>query len=414
MKTLTNLGPAIIVAAVVCGPGSILSASKTGAQFGYSMIWVLVVAVILMIACSILSSKIGLTLDGTPCDEIANHLGRKSAFIVGLTVFLITAGFQTSNNQAIVAVLSPVIENSNHLPFRKFFSFGCIVILNTFLILIVYKSKSLYRPIERTMKLLIGIMILAFLMNLIASKPSLAKIVKGISPSMPSHGISLPIFALIATTFSIAGAFYQSYLVRDKGWNVKNINQSTKDSLIGIITLGLITLIIMLTSAENLFGKDIQLISLNDLSKQLENLFGQWSSVVFTIGIFAGALSSFLINAMIGGRILADGCGIGENINSPWSKHFTCVVLVSGLFGSILFSKAGPFSESSIDPIIIAQASTILGAPMLAAALLFLGFKAKKKNNETSYFLLSLVFLGFLVTLALAWRTSLGLIEKLS
>ncbi|NBP89450.1 MAG: divalent metal cation transporter, partial [Planctomycetia bacterium] len=52
MQSLLNfvrsIGPAIIVAAVVCGPGSMLMSSKTGAIYGYRMIWLVVTAAALM------------------------------------------------------------------------------------------------------------------------------------------------------------------------------------------------------------------------------------------------------------------------------------------------------------------------------------------------------------------------------
>ena len=41
-STLRTLGPALIVASVVLGPGSILTASQVGASFGYELVWVLV------------------------------------------------------------------------------------------------------------------------------------------------------------------------------------------------------------------------------------------------------------------------------------------------------------------------------------------------------------------------------------
>ena len=40
---LGSIGPAILIAAVVLGPGSILANSKVGWQYGYDMVWVLVV-----------------------------------------------------------------------------------------------------------------------------------------------------------------------------------------------------------------------------------------------------------------------------------------------------------------------------------------------------------------------------------
>ncbi len=50
LAALKSIGPAIIVAAVVLGPGSILVSSKVGAVFGYTAISVLVLAIILLIA----------------------------------------------------------------------------------------------------------------------------------------------------------------------------------------------------------------------------------------------------------------------------------------------------------------------------------------------------------------------------
>ena len=123
----------------------------------------------------------------------------------------------------------------------------------------------------------------------------------------------------MATTFSIAGAFYQAYLVRDRGWRSNNVKETFVDTVIGITTLGLITLVIMLTAASTLAGKSIKLETVTDVAIQMENLFGRWAGIIFTIGIFAGALSSFLINAMIGGRLLADGFGKGNRIDSKLS-----------------------------------------------------------------------------------------------
>ena len=60
-----SIGPAIIVAAVVCGPGSILTASKTGANYGFGMVWVLGLAVVLMVGATALAAYIGTVSKGT-------------------------------------------------------------------------------------------------------------------------------------------------------------------------------------------------------------------------------------------------------------------------------------------------------------------------------------------------------------
>ena len=62
-----SLGPAIIVASVVLGPGSILSASKVGTQHGYGMIWVLVLAGLLMAGMTALAARLGGGFEGSLC-----------------------------------------------------------------------------------------------------------------------------------------------------------------------------------------------------------------------------------------------------------------------------------------------------------------------------------------------------------
>ena len=110
---LRSLGPAIIVAAVVCGPGSILNCSKVGARFEYQALWVLAVAGALMFATTVLAGRIGLAYQRTPCDELASRLGRWAAVVVGTVLFLLIACFQSSNNVALIWGLEPLIGNSD-------------------------------------------------------------------------------------------------------------------------------------------------------------------------------------------------------------------------------------------------------------------------------------------------------------
>jgi Mn2+/Fe2+ NRAMP family transporter len=65
-QLFSSFGPAIIVAAIVLGPGSILTSSKAGAQFGYIGIAAIVIAVVLMIAMVALAGRIGVIYEDSP------------------------------------------------------------------------------------------------------------------------------------------------------------------------------------------------------------------------------------------------------------------------------------------------------------------------------------------------------------
>ena len=103
--TIKSLGPAFIVASVVLGPGSILSNSYVGAQFGYSMIWLLVLASLMMILVTSLAAQIGLQSKVTPCQFIKEVSFRGSGLTLGIIVFGITLCFQFTNNLAIMTAL---------------------------------------------------------------------------------------------------------------------------------------------------------------------------------------------------------------------------------------------------------------------------------------------------------------------
>ncbi|NOY42063.1 MAG: divalent metal cation transporter [Planctomycetes bacterium] len=417
------IGPAVIVACVVLGPGSILTSSKIGCQFGYEMIWLLVGAGLLMVGAVATSARIGVTLEGTPCEELATRLGRPVAALAGISVFLIAACFQFSNNVGVLASLEPLFETNPAM------QRNLLIGLNVGLIACLFGFKRLYQPIERLMMLLVGLMLIGFAANLIMARPSIVGILGGLVPSVPEElsGGFFPkveqiasganseikptivdpwfvIQGLLATTFSIAGAFYQAYLVKEKGWGVAQLKQGVTDSFAGISVLVGISLMIMVTSASVLYGKvaSSDLSSAADVARQLEPLFGSTATVLFCLGIFAGAFSSFLVNSIIGGTLLADGLGLEAKMDSTWTKIFTVGVLLIGMFVALLTDGA-----DRVPLIIFAQAMTVLGGPVLAFSMLYLATRRPTGDTpRTPAWILGLMSVGAVVVIALAARTA--------
>ncbi len=412
-RILSSLGPAIITASVVLGPGSILSASKIGHTYAYQMSWVLVIAVIMMIAMTALSARLGIQLKGTICDELAERAGRPVAAATGVILFLIAACFQFSNNLGVLAAVEPFMKEGND------YSLAIIIGMNAFIILALYGFKHLYGLIEKLMKLLVAIMIIAFAINLFQVKPDWLKAIAGLIPSLPEQAangagmkeVMTPIVAMYATTFSVAGAFYQSYLVRQKGWTRDNLKQGLIDSTLGISMLGLITLMVLITAAKVLYqNPDVEtLTSVSDVATSLEPGFGKSAMVIFSLGIFAGAFSSFLVNAMIGGSILADGFGLGGYIDQKWPKLFTVFALMVGMAVAIYTKTMG---QKPVGLIIFAQSLTVLGIPMLAIAMLWLATRADMKGeNAIPAWMKILGFIGLITSVLLAIRTAVNLLS---
>jgi Mn2+/Fe2+ NRAMP family transporter len=427
-----SMGPAIIVASVVLGPGSILTNSKVGWQFGYDMVWVLACTAVLMIGMTALSARLGVSLDGTLCDELARRAGRPVALLAGVTLFLVVACFQFGNNLGILYSLEPLLDDSA-LGTGSGWAVATLVGLNVAIIVVLFGFRQLYTPVERLMKTLVTLMVVGFAANLLLARPSLLAVFSGLIPQLPEgawHSLLprletvggqvvirddlLAVQGLIGTTFSVGGAFYQAYLVRQKGWTRDHLRQGLFDSFAGISVLALMSVMVMVTAASVLHGNpDVQqLNTAADVARQLQPLFGPLATALFCMGIFAGAFSSFLVNAMIGGTVLSDGLGRGGSMDQIGPKICTVLALLAGMVVAIAV-KALDFKTG--DLIIFAQALTVLGNPLLAGAMLWLATRADMIGERGVPMWIKVVSgLGFILVVALSLRTAVQIYLKLA
>ena len=414
-ELIGKIGPTIIVAAVVLGPGSILTSSRVGADFGFPAWFVLALSTFLMIGMVTLAARLGVTYERSLCEELAARLGRGASLFVGLVLFLVVALFQSSNNLAIIAGLEPLVEDigDGRLLAGTGVSLMVLLLINFFVAFCLFRVRSLYSQIERLMKILVLVMIFAFTGNLIV-------VIFGALDSeavqkMTSRKSDLiPLLGMIGTTFSIGGAFYQGYLVREKGWKLADWKKGLSDSIFGICVLGIVTSFIFITSVLTFHGRadGFELKSVGDVAKQLEPLFGKGAKVIFSLGIMAGAFSSFLVNAVIGGTILSDSLGKGWRLSDTMPRVLTCCALLIGM-GVASWSLSG--GSGTVTLITIAQALTVLGLPMLAAALIYLGTRKELVGErKVPKWILGTCWLGFVVACSLAVKTALMVWDKVS
>lgn len=411
---LSSIGPAIIVAAVVLGPGSITTSTKVGAAYGYSTLWILLVLLVLIIGAASLAAWLGSTLERPLCRELSHRLGPWAGWVIGIAFFLIVAGFQSSNNMAVIAGIEPLLGEGATLP--AWLTVTILVGINTVIIAILYSSGNLYQRIERIMKVFVLLMVAAFLVNFFWAKPSLGQAFEGLVPDPGAfrdseHAILL--MGLIGTTFSVAGAYYQGYLVREKGWGAEEVKNGLADSIVGMCVLVGVTSVVMMTSAATFFGKlsPDELTDAGKMSAQLKNTFGALSSYIFCFGFLAGAFSSFLVNAMIGGHVFSDGLGLGSELKSRSALHATTAALLVGMVVGIL-ALTTDFDRTTT--IVIAQASTVIGGPAVMAGLLYLGFRERLSGSyPPPTWMLALVSIGMVVSLAVATRTAISIGPKI-
>ncbi|MCK4345654.1 MAG: Nramp family divalent metal transporter [Bacteroidales bacterium] len=370
-KIFKSIGPGFIIASVVLGPGSITVASRIGSQNGYAFLWVIVIAAISMAVYTSMGARFGVLHDKSILQSITETYGRWFAVLIGISAFMAASSFQFGNNLGIGIGMKGITGIDERVWPLIFTPLGLILI---------FWAKNLYKVIEKIMMVMVMVMIIAFVFNLALTKPDPVSIGKSFVPLSVSIQHFDVIAALVATTFVLHCAIYQSYLVQDKKWKLGNLKNSIKDTYMGIFMLSLISALIILTSAAALHPKGIEVNSAADMALQLEALFGGFAKIIFSVGLCAAAFSSLMVNSVMGGGLLADGLGLGRSMNEKIPKIFISIILLLGMVIAVFFRG------NVIYALIMAQASSIFAVPLIAAGL-FLMLNNKKvmgkhRNNK--------------------------------
>jgi len=385
-KWLVSLGPGIVTAAIVFGPSKITITSKMGAMYGYSLLWVVVVAIFFMIVFTSIGSRIGMATDDSLLTTIRKEYGIWVAGLMGVGIFLVTTSFQAGNSIGIGISLS---EATGTKPAPWIILFNLISIGLLFF-------RNFYQTLERLMIAIVALMLFAFLTTMFLVKPDISGIFTGFVPSFPAGSTGL-VIAFSASCFSIVGAFYQAYLMQArKRMNPGAVMENSK-GFIGMIILGIMSAVVMICAAAVLNKQGIPVNKASDMALALEPLFGHNASLLFLVGLFGASFSSLVGNATIGGSLLSDGFGYGSQLDSKVVKGLIALVMVIGSIVAVGYEKP------PLELIIFAQSITIFLVPFIGVAMYMLSNKRILMGGHVnSPFMRYAGFAGILVLVLLA------------
>ncbi len=420
-----SIGPALITACVVFGPGSLLISSNVGARYGYELLWLLLLTGILMGTYMTTAARISVVGGATPCTLVAQRLGRPVAAVIGINLCLICTAFQFSNNLAVAAAadalgVARLFGDPQQMSDRTkhIIDSGVLLIFNAIIITLIFTLKQVYRALERIMKGMVALILICFLVNLFVARPDFLGVLKGLIPRLP-EGIfgetdtidpMILIASLLGTTFSVAGALYQGNLVREKGWTIKDYDRGIGDSIAGVCIITGVSAVILITAGTVLRGQPAN--NIGALATQLRPLLGRGAHTLFCIGLFAVAMNPFVINAMIGGSILADGLGKPAKLSDPWSRRLTVLVLVVGMVVAMIVLNT---TIKKVDAIIFGAALTVIGNPLMALTILWLANQKDIMGDRRNSIVLNILGgLGLVVVVLMAVRVLWRLVLMLS
>ncbi|SNR64185.1 NRAMP (natural resistance-associated macrophage protein) metal ion transporters [Maribacter sedimenticola] len=365
-----KLGPGVLVAAAFIGPGTVTACTLAGVDFGFSLLWAMVLSIFATYVLQEMSARLGIVTQKGLADVIKQELHttwvRNS--VIGLILCAIIIGnasYEAGNIGGATLGMQALfgMSYSNWYPY----------ILGGLAFILLYFGS--YKTLEKVFIFLVLIMSLSFLATALLTGPNIAQLLKGLFiPSIPEKGI-LTIIALVGTTVVPYNLFLHAALVSEK-WKLKSdLNLAKRDTLISIFLGGLVSISIMI-SATAITTTEVN--SVMDMAKALEPLYGSAALYFMGIGLFAAGITS-AITAPLAAAYVANSCfGWKAKLNDTRFRLVWMIILILGVF----------FLSFGIKPIQVikfAQITNGLLLPIIAVFLLWVvnraGVMGSYKNN---------------------------------
>lgn len=283
IELLKRIGPGIILAGVVIGPGNITTSAMMGSNYGYSMIWLIIPIAFMGITFMLTSYRISM-LTGMPIiHAIRHYYGKGAAAIVGAATFLSCLFFTMGNITGSGAGMN--------LIFGMNWKLGSLIMIA--IILICYFTKGVYSTVEKLITLCILGMIVCFYATLVATGgPAWGEFGKGLTHWKVADGSLATALAYVSTNAAITAGIYGTYLGVEKKWKKEDLFNGIMlaDAIAHIVAVILISGAIVLVGAIVLHPSGTKITAPAQLGELLVPFLGSAAPVVMGIALLAAGI----------------------------------------------------------------------------------------------------------------------------
>ncbi|MCQ4619557.1 Nramp family divalent metal transporter [Corynebacterium sp. CCUG 59401] len=355
------LGPGLLISASFIGPGTVTTATVTGASYGFALTWAIVFSIVATIILQEMSARLGL-MGGLSTGEAMRETFESPVAKLLMIALIVTAigiggaAYAGGDTTGTALALSDVTGLS--IPVLS-----CIIVA----VIVVLLLTGSYKVIEKFMTALVIILALIFLITAVAVKPDLGAMLKGIFvPGLPDGSV-LTAIALIGTTVVPYNVFLHSNLVQEK-WGDEpgklSLKKARVDNIVSISIGGLITLAIVATAASTLFAQGIAAESAAELAEPLRPVLGDFAPWALAIGLFAAGLTSAIAGPLGAAYAISGVLGWSSDLKDNKFRAIYLAVVLIGLV--IAVTGVNP-----IQVIVLAQAANGILLPVVAFFLLY-------------------------------------------
>ncbi len=304
-KILAFLGPAYLVSVGYMDPGNWATDIAGGSQFGYALLWVLLMSNLMALLLQSLSARLGIVTQRDLAQASRETYSKPINYVL---YFLAEVGIAACDLAEVLGMAIGI----NLLFDIPLIEGVLITVLDTFLLLFLI-NKGI-RKMEAFIIVLVAIIGLSFIFEMIFAQPELDKVLYGLIPSMPNAAALYIAIGIIGATVMPHNLYLHSSLVQTRKFDrtPAGIKQALKynliDSTIALNLAFFVNAAILILAAATFYRNGMhEVAEIQDAHRFLEPLLGtKWAPALFAVALIAAGQSS-TITGTLAGQIVMEG-----------------------------------------------------------------------------------------------------------
>jgi manganese transport protein len=366
---LPFLGPAFIASVAYVDPGNFATNIQGGAEFGYTLLWVVVASNLMAMLIQTLSAKLGIATGANLAEQCRRNFPRPVVY--GMWVLMELVAMATDLAEFLGAALG-----FNLLLGVPLWAGGLLTAIVTFLILGLERRG--FRPLEIAITSFIAVIAGSYVVETLLGRPDWGQVAyHAVVPAFNGTESVLLGAGILGATVMPHAIFLHSALTQNRIHATGEaqlkllFRYELADVLIAMSVAGLVNGAMLMMAAATFHGTGHSYVaSIEEAHRTLEPLLGRASSVIFALSLLASGLSSSTVGTSAGQVIMQ---GFLKKQIPIWVRRLVTVVpslavIASGLdptrtlvISQVLLSFGLPFA---VVPLIMFTSSRRLMGPL--------------------------------------------------
>lgn len=327
LRLVLILGPGLIASSAGNDAGGIATYSQTGAQFGYDLIWVMVLITVSLAVVQEMGARLGAATGRGLLDLIRERFG------IGWSLLAMTILF-VANSGIVVSEFLGIGAAADLFGISKWIVVPVAAILLWYLV--IFGS---YAWVEKAF-LAMTLVFFAYPIAAILARPDWEEVARGafIPTFRSDQGYLFLLVGLLGTTITPFMQLFQQSSTVERGVARRHYGPERLDAFVGAIFSNLVSITMIIATAATLHqAGQTRLETAADAARALEPFAGNAAKTLFAIGLMGASLLAGAVLPLVTAYAVSEVFGTPKGVNLDFRR----APIFFGLFTGLIFVGAG-------------------------------------------------------------------------